>query len=606
MTIKDTEELQWKLDDLEEFYSTRNSNMLYWRNLYFLDEKTIFVDEDGEYIEPESDEVRIVLPTPQNVVDGFRELILTKEPAISVPQPTVKGKDLVEAEHNEQALLAVWDRAELHKKLRDSLWHGLVDGWAALQVLWDKDRDEGESPVRVINQDPYNVYPMPGKETGEWKYVIHAWPRKAGNVMDEWPKNTDGRTKAHKTAQETLEKLKPTDEVTYIDYWDDEVNAVALSWTTEDGMGNTSIQTEWIKEPTKHRYGFLPWEIYMPYRLPFKEKGERMGMSVLYPMQKMIKYIDELVSDKATMLGRWQDPPLVTQTERGPDFEPVRTERGIQIRLFTDEAANYLTHPGPMPQIDTMIQFITEQIESSGLPKVLQGLYVGDVSGIAMSLLRNPTLMKVGFRQDEIERACISLDRKVLQLIENKSSSELYLWGKNSAGEMFDAMIDPDRIGGYYRNDVKLSASLPTDDAGTVNMLATLVQLEAISKKTARDVAQQTLHEIVPQSLVDEEKMILAEKIFQNPDMVTSLIAQLAEEINLPYLREDENTRGGREGGTGPQGEKAVRQSGQTLAAQAPGMPGGNTQPNMQQRIQEMREQASPGGQPRAQREEQE
>lgn len=595
MTIKDTEELQLKIDDLKDFYATRNRNMLYWRNLYFLDDETIFVDDEGKYIEPESDEKRIVLPKPQNIVEGFRELLLTKEPAISVPQPTVKGKDLVHAEHNEAALLAVWNRASINKKLRDSLWHGLVDGWATLQLVWDKDRDEEESPIRIINQDPYNVYAMPGTESGEWRYVIHAWPRKAIDVMDEWPKSTDGRTRAFKTAKETLDKLDPTEEVTYIDYWDDEVNAVAISWKAEDGFGNTSVETEWIKEPVKHGYGFLPWEIYMPFRLPFKKKGERMAMSVLYPIQKLIKYLDELVSEKATMLSRWQDPPLVTRTERGPDFEPVRTESGMHLRLFTDEDAQYLVHPGPLPQLDTMIDYVGQNIEASSLPKVLQGMYVGDMSGIAMSLLRNPTLMKVGFRQDEIENACISLNRKILKLLEEKLVNPVYLWGRDEAGEMFDTMIDPDEVQGYYRNDVKLSASLPTDDAGTVNMLATLVQLDIISTKTARDVAQQTLHEIVPQSLVDEEKMILAEKIFENPGMIESLVMQLANEINLPYLQENAQEKGGREGGTGQQGERAVQQPAQSVASQRPGMPGGNVSPSAGQRLQELMGQARQG-----------
>ena len=131
----DIQELQQKLLDLESFYGQRNVNFLAWRNLYFMREESIWRDENDEYIAAEPDEVRLVLPIALNVVEGFRELLLTKPPAISVPPPTASGEELIDAEHNERTLLALWDRAEIYDRLRDSLWHGLVDGWGVLQVL---------------------------------------------------------------------------------------------------------------------------------------------------------------------------------------------------------------------------------------------------------------------------------------------------------------------------------------------------------------------------------------------------------------------------------------------------------------------------------------
>jgi hypothetical protein len=258
----------------------------------------------------------------------------------------------------------------------------------------------------------------------------------------------------------------------------------------------------------------------------------------------------------------------------------------MHLRLRQDEDAGYLMHPGPMPQIDTLIQQVDEVMDAASLPKVLQGQYVGAVSGVAMSLLRNPTLMKVGFRQKEIERACENLNMKMLKLLEVKLSSKpVYMWGGALTGENVDVMIDKSRIGGYYRNEVKLSASLPTDDANTVNMLATLVQLNVLSKQTARDVAQQTLHDLVPQSLIDEEQRIVAEMVYGNPSFVEGLVMKLAEIINLPYLQKQENPRGGR-------GEREVTMPSNTIPSQTPGMPGGNTQPDMGQRLQEMVERA--------------
>jgi len=593
MALESIDELQRRLKDLETFYAQRNTNMLSWRELYFMRPEQIWKDANGQFIEPEPDEERLVLPIPQNVVEGYRELLLAKSPSISVPTSTSKGVDLVHAEHNERALLAIWDRAGIYERLRDATWHGLVDGWGVLQIAWDKNAEEGESPIVVTSQDPYNVYALPGSRPGEWKYVIHAYPRLVGQVRDEWypDSSADGRTKEVRQRKAAFDGLKDTDEVTFIDYWDEKVNAIALSYKTQgDGIGKTTIdEVRWLKPPTPHGYGFLPWQIFMPNRLPFNMPGERMGVSILYVMEELIGFMDRMVSAKATMLSRWQDPPLVTETELGPDFEPVRMERGMHLRLRPGEKANYLVHPGPMPQIDTMIAQASEYIETSGLPRVLQGLYVGAVSGIAMSLLRNPTLMKIAFRQKEIETALEELNRKILMLLEKKLRKPLYLWGRGVSGQGFDIQITAEQIKGYYRNKAELSASLPTDDANTVNMLGTLVQLNIISRRTARDVAQRSLHDLVSPSLIDEEELIIAEGIMNDPGMMQALAAAAAQGIQLHYLPKQENPRGG-------YGEEEVAMPGGTLATRTPMMPGGNTQPGMQQRLAEMAENISPTG----------
>ena len=93
MVLKTVEDLKTKLENLQEFYSQRNTNILLWRDLYFMKPETVWQDEDGQFIKPELDEERIMLPVPFNTVEGFRELLLTKAPAISVPVPTVKGTD---------------------------------------------------------------------------------------------------------------------------------------------------------------------------------------------------------------------------------------------------------------------------------------------------------------------------------------------------------------------------------------------------------------------------------------------------------------------------------------------------------------------------------
>jgi len=570
---------------MEEFYRQRNTNMLAWRALYFRQEEQYFVDRDGEFIEPEKDERRIILPIAQEYVESMRELLLTKAPAMTVPAPSVAGQAVIHADHNERALFAVWHQAGINQEVRDSLWHAFVDGWGVLQILWDKNAGENESPVVVIAQDPINVYPCPGSRPNSWQYVIHGYPRTVGEVREEWERGRDRRTRQFRAAQEALADLKDGDRVNYIEYWDGEYCAVAVNYHAQADRQQGKVEeiTEFVMPPEAHHYGFLPWEIYFPTRTPFRRIGERQGLSILYVIEDLIRYTCWLFSKKATMLERWQDPPLVTKTEEGRDFEPVRSEAGMHLRLLPEEDAAYLINPTPMPQLDTQIARIEEYIEKGSLPRVLQGQYVGSISGIAMSLLRNPTLMKVAFKQETLEAALVAMNEKILRLLEKFGRGERYMWGRNAKGENVDTMIDPQKIGGYYRNEVKLSASLPTDDASTVNMLATMIQLGVVSRQTARDVAQQTLHELVPQSLPDEQKRVLAEMILTNEQMVQQLAMQVAQQVFggiLPGMGQ-ENPRGGF-------GEREMTMPARTLPSQTPGMPGGNTQPNMQQRLQEM------------------
>lgn len=584
-------QLQTRLHQLEEFYAQRNSNIVGWRNLYFRDENTYFVGPDGKVPDKSPDEVRVIVPIAQGTVDTFIELLLTKRPVISVPRLGVSKEDTAAAEHNEKVLWATWDEAQILRQVTDSLWHGLVDGWGVLQLVWDFGAGPGESKIVVQSHDPYNVYAMPSDRPGVWEYVIHAYPVLVGGLRNRW---TSGKQSLRRTrvATATLDKLEDDDMVTLIDYWDKEFNGVAVAYSVVDKERGSTEVVEWLKEPLEHGYGFLPWEIYFPSPLPFPTVGERFGTSILYPIQDLIVEYSQLVSIRGTYMRRHLDPPLITKTQEGRDFAPVRTEAGLHFRLETDESAEYLVNPGTMPQLDGQLQIVKQAIENASLPAVLQGQYVGSVSGVAMSLLRNPTLMKVGFKQGALERVLSSLNARILTLYEKYLTRPVELWGHNPDGRPMGVEIDPKKICGRYKNDVKLSASLPTDDANTVNMVVALVQVKLISRQTGLDVLQQMLHDMLPQSVTDENQRVLAESILDNPQLLQGLAQRAAEEGGLPWPLE--TPKG--ESGNPAMGEKEVTLPAQTLAAQSPGMPGGNTNPTVGQRMQELQAGAAAAG----------
>jgi hypothetical protein len=550
--------------------------MLAWRDLYFLDEHQYFLNKEGDYVEPSESEVRIVLPTAQYYVEGMREMLLTKRPAIDVPPPTNSGQDMLDADHNEKALVMLWDMMNVYEQLGDATWHGLTDGWGVLQLLYDKDHAEDEAPLILLSHDPYNVYAAPGKRPGTWEYVLHAYPRFVLELQDEWPDN------------EGLQKMDPDKQVTFIDYWDDKVNAIGISYTeVRSGFGETTV-CEWLKEPAAHGYGFFPWEIFFPCRLPFRKIGERMGISVFHFVTDLIRYQCDLVSKKATMIQRHQDPPLVTKTLEGRSFEPISSEHGMHIRLFPEESAEYLVYDSPMPALDTQISLMQDFIERGSIPRGLQGQGgPGEASGMALSMLRNPTLMRVAFKQSAIERCLQSLNSKILRLIEKKVKKPFTAFGIDSAGMASKTIVDPQKIGQYYYNRVRLSASLPTDDASTVQMLSAMIQTGLISRQTGRDVMQNTLHEILPQSLPDEQVRVITETVLENPEFINSLAMQAAQDLFLPIMQQGKQegaaAQGPQQNPMGGYGQKEVTMPSTTMASQQPGMAGGNTKPSLEQ-----------------------
>ena len=146
--LKDITEavIERRFHAMEDHYAQRNANIQMWRSMYFLQHQQYFLDNTGTFIDPEPDEKRVVLPIAPFVVEAMRELLFTKSPAITVPVSTAKSVDQDQADHNEKALLAIWQWSRVYSVAKDSLWFALTAGWGVLETLWDK-QDEDDSKV---------------------------------------------------------------------------------------------------------------------------------------------------------------------------------------------------------------------------------------------------------------------------------------------------------------------------------------------------------------------------------------------------------------------------------------------------------------------------
>lgn len=541
--------------DLQSFYDRRRSNILAWRSLYFMDEEAYFFGADGSFIEQEDDEQRIILPMAHATVDSFKSVLLSRPPVLSVPPSAIKEVHQQQAEAIEKMLYALWTRGNVYEAIDNALWHALVDGWGVLQVRYDPGANEdGDVPIFVKSVDPIGVYPMPSERPGKWEYVIAVYHELAGTLRYRFVDSKDGRTKQARAAKRVLSDVEDDDRITVLEYWDDTYHSLMAIPMDSRAEEPRVSEGDWLLPPQEHRYGALPFFFLTGLTFPFPDRGDRLGVSILWPIEGMIRYMSKLISQKATIIARYANPTLVVKSQdgRGFDFPGLL---GGQLGMFPDEDAEYLMPPGPMPAIDIQLEEIAGQVEMAGLPRHMMGqLNVSRLSGVAMNLLRTPVLMRISTKQVRIENALQDMNEAMLRIVENRISNPVYMWGNDMSGEPIEVSLDPEVIRGYYRNRVKLSASLPTDEPAMISILSTLLQQQVISKRTTRDIAQQVLRDMSPQSLEMEEDMIQIENLLAMPHIQMGLMLEAAEEAGMMDVVQQAQQMMGAQQGQGQQG----------------------------------------------------
>ena len=556
---------------LEEFYNQRNVNIRVWREIALLTRDSYWVDSEGNYKPPEDREVRLILPIAHSVIESYLALMLTRPPVISVPSSDIRQIHQTQANNIEKMLYAIWSKTKMTSVVRDALWHALVGGWGTIQVCYDPEADlQDKCPIYARSVDPIGFYPMPSARQGEWEYVVLSEHRLVGDLRNTFVLGKDGRRKAVKTAKSVLDDFDDTDRVKIMEYWDAEWHAFMIMPEKDMAEEPSIVEGEWLLPPVGHDFKRIPFVTFFGQALPFRDRGERMGVSVLFPLEQLIRYVCQLVSQKASIIARYANPAIVTKTAEGRGFEIPPEPFGGQIPLEIQESAEFLLPPGTSPSVDMQLEQILGQLEQAGLPRHIMGqITVGGMSGIAMNLLRTPVLMKVAFKQMSAEEALEDVNELFLRAIENYVISPVYMWGHDSRGQAIEVALDPAEIGGYYRSQVKLSASLPTDETAVTAMLTALKQVGVLSGRTVRDVIQQTLRDMVTQSLDTEEDQILIEKLLAMPDIQMALAQDAAREagIQLPTQQQ-----AGMPGGQG-------QIPGMPMQGAIPGMPGGAMAP---------------------------
>ncbi len=299
------------------------------------------------------------------------------------------------------------------------------------------------------------------------------------------------------------------------------------------------VEGQLVKEPVRMAgYKRLPFIRYAGITTPLA--NEDGALSVLFPITGgvrksgaigLVAAFNELLAMKQRIIEMFANGALITDDDTlDLDFSP-----GSVNYVRKGATWNFLVPPGPHPAADQQVALVEKLIQDATVSAAMMGRPMGSLSGMALSIINNPAMMKIAHRQQVRERAYQELNGIILSLTEEYAPVEgWYVWGTDKAGVTFELALKPADIGGYYRNRVELSASLPKDEAGEIMALANLVGQKLISRETFLDQLQRT-KSLSSQSPQDEMKKILRDLLlFEGPTaekLAQVVLADYSEEL---------------------------------------------------------------------------
>jgi len=503
---------------------------------------------------PEPDERRLAAPIAWTRVESYRAILLTKPPVITVPPSDARAVAEEQADSIEKFLYGMWYQANVMDALNSAEWYATCFGRGVLRCLYTDDAANDEIPLLVSgNIDPRHIYSRPSARKGQDAELSYSYHRTRREIEEEW-----GELPGHQDDEGWLDA-----EIEFIDYWRvdiEEVEEEGVEVEESRGLIETIVDKvtkskrpvkkvkqrvvtncilagdNWLKKPVRMPgYSRIPFIQYAGISTPLK--GADGWLSVLFPItggsqvgttncQGLVAAYCEGLAHRQRIVEMYANAAtVVTGTDQDVelDFSPT-----AQNQLPQGAKVDFLVPPGPHPAADKQLQILEQGIEDATVSASMMGRMPGNVSGLALSAMASPILMRLAHRQQDRERALQQLNSLILSLAEFYSGPDGWqVWGSHG-GQAIDMVVYPEDIGGYYRNIVKLSASLPKDANGEVMMWAGLVAKDLISHETFLDQLQQAKGTI-RQSPLDEIQAILRDKMLFGGEM-SEKIAQIIVE----------------------------------------------------------------------------
>jgi len=297
---------------------------------------------------------------------------------------------------------------------------------------------------------------------------------------------------------------------------------------------------QFVKKPVVFEgYGCIPYFMWTPTRTGLDE--ERRHLSLLYPLTNgsggtrslgVMQAWNEFMSLFLTITEKNANP-IATTNDAELD---VDTRPGAVNVLEEGKTLGYVTPPPPNAAVMRAMDFMTQLMAEGGIPAVLQGGQIFNLSGQAISGLSSVFEMTMGFMQGQLERVMGRFYEHVMQVARFYMRKNEHGWqvdGFNRKGDWFSDTIKADDLKEDYRIEVKLSSSLPKDIIGMMGLIMQLVKAQLMSRTKAQDFMQKYLGEGADTPL-DEQARMLMDQILMSDQITSQISAEKAQEmVNL-------------------------------------------------------------------------
>jgi hypothetical protein len=470
----DLAQVQSRIEKAVQYWSFRDERMDEDEALY-----NLALEASGVELPEELSGEVVVKNTPFVTVQKVAAILGSERPTLQLVAPSPdKVKEAERAEEMLRWLWEEWDRAwrrSLHGGLFHDLAHYLaLRGWGAIRLSYDPEADPGEPPVRLELVDPRFVYPLPGAKG--LRYVAVRRRTYAGEVLDLFGQE----------AEKVLAGLEDDEPVTLEAYYDDWWHAVL-------------VEGKWVKEPTAHEYGFVPWVIVIAGGAPIRASERdpegwtrNVGPSIFHGIKQAYRQLNKVLSQLATEVARMGNPAVIWYLDPDEKDEPRQIDLApgaTNYAIAPKERIEVIrTSPNPA-DMGPLMQALVEDVNRASLPPVLWGVAGPETSGFAISMLSQAARDAIQPVVLAMEQAVEDTSERALTLIRQFHDRPVGIVVRDRAGRwVAGRSVDPTlleqtgtRVRASYRD---LS---PKDRAAFAQLAALLTDKRLISLRTARE-----------------------------------------------------------------------------------------------------------------------
>jgi hypothetical protein len=544
------------------FWIERDNRMDEDLSLYRLDEEA---QGDGEVIQKN---------TPYVVVEKAANMIATQTPTIQVIPPKEMQKD--ESQKVEDFLRWSWDkknkrwrRSQIQGSFRHAMAHFLcLRGWAAARMWFDPEVDPAtDNPIRAKLFDPRQVYPQFGDDN--LLYVVHKYWTTYGELKDDWEE-----------AEKEFDEQDDDVQVEVTEYYDDWYHSIQVAGT-------------FVKKPTAHEYGFVPWVIVTGAGSPIRATSNDqnswvsdVGVSIFHGIKSSYAALNRILSQMATQVANAANPPslyyydpTLNKTPQPLDYTAGTTN----FLLYDRERVDPLQlNPNPIdsgPVIDSLI----DDIQKGSLPSILWGITGGTEAGFGISMMTDAARDQLYAVVEAMQEMFESVNEYELILIRDFVEGDIGFWTRDTDGSVRSGVTlnAQDIEASGTETVVKYRDISPKDKAMMAQLAAMLTEKKLISMDTARE------HYLGIDNPERENQKVLFDLVNMDEDIVKKGLVPLAlyqadpELFNLYLMLKMAELQGAPQQGMPPElaGLMGGGQPGQGLPpeAQAPiAQPGAN------------------------------